>query len=69
NPLRKWREYGDRGMTAWTDLMDWAGGYPFEYASVDDVVRFFEAMGMRLQRVKPVGPKLGCNEFVFGAPS
>lgn len=67
NPVQKWRDYGDRGMTPWTDLLDWAGGYPFEYASVDDVVQFFEARGMRLQRVKSVGRKLGCNEFVFKA--
>jgi 2-polyprenyl-6-hydroxyphenyl methylase/3-demethylubiquinone-9 3-methyltransferase len=69
NPVRKWRAYGDRGMAAWTDLVDWAGGYPYEYASFDDVVRFFEARGMRLQRMKSVRRNLGCNEFVFAAPS
>lgn len=65
NPVRKWRAYGDRGMAAWTDLVDWTGGYPFEYASRDDVIQFFERRRMRLQRVKSVGTGLGCNEFVF----
>lgn len=67
SPVRKWREYGDRGMTARTDLVDWAGGYPFECASVDEVAQFFGARGMRLQRVRSVGTGRGCNEFVFTA--
>lgn len=67
NPVRRWRDESERGMTAWTGLVDWAGGYPFEYASIDAVVQFFEPRGMRLERLKPVGTGRGCNEFVFTA--
>lgn len=41
NPLSMIREYGgDRGMTLWTDVRDWLGGYPMEFASYKDTILF-----------------------------
>jgi 2-polyprenyl-3-methyl-5-hydroxy-6-metoxy-1,4-benzoquinol methylase len=53
-----------RGMDFYTDIKDWLGGYPYEYASVGDVAGHFEKLGFRTLKVKPAR-SLGCNEFLF----
>lgn len=41
NPLSYIRNYKHkRGMSYLTDIKDWLGGYPFEYAKVEEVLRF-----------------------------
>jgi SAM-dependent methyltransferase len=40
NPLAIMRQYGERGMTFWTDVRDWLGGYPMEFAGFRDTVQF-----------------------------
>jgi SAM-dependent methyltransferase len=54
-----------RGMSLWHDLVDWLGGYPFETSTPDEIFDFYKRRGFRLQALKTVGGKLGCNEFVF----
>ena len=61
--LRK--EKVPRGMSAWYDLLDWLGGYPFETSTVSYIFDFFKAKGFQLEKIKTVGGKHGCNEFVF----
>ncbi len=65
SPLKRYRvEPGLRGMSAWYDLIDWVGGYPFETARPDEIFDFFGSHGLRLERMTtPGGPS--CNEFVF----
>lgn len=59
------REYGrKRGMSVLHDWRDWLGGYPFEVAKPEDVVRKLTADGFELQR-QTLTHGLGCNEFVF----
>jgi 2-polyprenyl-6-hydroxyphenyl methylase/3-demethylubiquinone-9 3-methyltransferase len=55
----------ERGMAVWTDIKDWLGGYPFEVAKTGEVIAFFAARGFTVLRVKDVGTRSGCNEFVF----
>jgi SAM-dependent methyltransferase len=65
-PFHTWIHYGrNRGMSPWHDLVDWVGGYPFEVAKPADIQAFYETRGFELVRMKTVGRKLGCNEFVF----
>ena len=54
-----------RGMSRWTDLVDWIGGYPFEVAKPEDVIHFLRDRGFRLTHLKTCGGGLGCNEFVL----
>jgi 2-polyprenyl-6-hydroxyphenyl methylase/3-demethylubiquinone-9 3-methyltransferase len=54
-----------RGMSAWYDLIDWLGGFPFEVASPAQVHAFCRDRGFRLERERLVARKMGCNEFVF----
>lgn len=56
---------GDRGMSLWHDMLDWLGGYPFEYAPADDIVSFYEMTGLESVRVVRCGRRHGCNQFLF----
>jgi SAM-dependent methyltransferase len=72
NPFRTAREYrASRGMALTTDLVDWLGGYPYEYATVEEIVEFCErACGLETVKVVPLHPQAtGNNEFVFRRPS
>jgi 2-polyprenyl-6-hydroxyphenyl methylase/3-demethylubiquinone-9 3-methyltransferase len=60
NPFSK-----ERGMSYYYDIVDWVGGYPYEYASVDEVTKFFEQRGFKLRKLIKTQGFTGCNEFVF----
>jgi 2-polyprenyl-6-hydroxyphenyl methylase/3-demethylubiquinone-9 3-methyltransferase len=66
NPFLYWRSYSKgRGMSAYIDTRDWLGGYPYEFASVDEILRFCRTeMGVRLVNLRAVN-NLGVNEFLF----
>jgi 2-polyprenyl-3-methyl-5-hydroxy-6-metoxy-1,4-benzoquinol methylase len=65
-PFESWRNEGkERGMTAWRDLIDWVGGYPFEVAKPEAILDFYVRRGFILKRLITCGGSLGCNEFVF----
>ncbi len=55
----------DRGMILKTDIIDWIGGFPYEYASTDDVIKFAHKKGFVLEKQSPCSGWTGCNEFVF----
>jgi SAM-dependent methyltransferase len=61
NPLVK-----ERGMDFWYDVIDWIGGYPYEYAEPKVVQSYVEEHGFALGRFIPAQVPTGCNEFVFG---
>ena len=65
-PFHTWRNYGSRrGMSPWYDAVDWAGGYPFEVASPEEIFEFYRQRGFELFNLRTVGGGTGCNEFVF----
>ena len=67
-PFYTWRHYAQRsarGMSAWRDLVDWVGGYPFEVAKPEQIFHFYRDRGFVLQNMVTCGGGLGCNEFVF----
>lgn len=67
-PFETWLNYGrPRGMSAWRDLLDWVGGYPFEVARPEQIFSFYRERGFVLKRLRTNGG-LGCNEFVFSKP-
>jgi SAM-dependent methyltransferase len=68
NPFRVAREHTEkRGMAMRTDLVDWFGGYPYEYATADEIVEFCESQcGMEVVRKLAKLPhQIGNNELVF----
>lgn len=66
HPLESWNNYhGYRGMSAWRDVVDWIGGYPFEVSKPEEIFDFYRDKGFSLLRLKTCAGGLGCNEFVF----
>lgn len=65
--VQAWTAYGaqKRGMSRWRDIIDWVGGYPYEYARADAVFAFYHARGFTLERLVCAAGPLGCNQFVF----
>ena len=60
NPLKK-----ERGMDFWFDVIDWIGGYPYEYATSHEIKQFVTSNNFELRRFIPASVPTGCNEFVF----
>jgi 2-polyprenyl-3-methyl-5-hydroxy-6-metoxy-1,4-benzoquinol methylase len=66
-PFATWRSYKKyRGMSPYRDVVDWVGGYPFEFCKPEEVFNFYRARGYELERLKTCAGGHGCNEFVFG---
>jgi 2-polyprenyl-6-hydroxyphenyl methylase/3-demethylubiquinone-9 3-methyltransferase len=66
NPFRSWKEYSidSRGMSAWYDLVDWAGGYPFEVSTPSKMIEFMESRGWICEELWR-NEGIGNNEFRF----
>ena len=64
NPFQRYRQ-SIRGMSLYTDVVDWIGGYPFETAKPEEIFHFYHSRGFVLENLITVGSKMGCNEFVF----
>jgi 2-polyprenyl-6-hydroxyphenyl methylase/3-demethylubiquinone-9 3-methyltransferase len=63
--VRSWTRYsGNRGMSRWHDIIDWVGGYPYEYASSRALVDFYHARALVPVLINE-GRGLGCSELVF----
>jgi 2-polyprenyl-6-hydroxyphenyl methylase/3-demethylubiquinone-9 3-methyltransferase len=66
HPFEQWRTYSrNRGMSAWRDVVDWVGGYPFEVAKPEEIFAFCRRRGFTLEHLKTWGRGHGCNEYVF----
>jgi len=53
-----------RGMSITHDWIDWLGGFPFEVASVEEMVHFLQERGFGLKNICST-KSLGNNQFVF----
>jgi 2-polyprenyl-6-hydroxyphenyl methylase/3-demethylubiquinone-9 3-methyltransferase len=63
--MARWKNYiRDRGMSPWYDIVDWAGGYPFEVAAPEKLISFFVQRGFTLEHSEIRGGG-NCNDFVF----
>lgn len=54
-----------RGMDFFHNVVDWVGGYPYEYASVEELKAMVEPLGFTCRRVARPEVPIACNEFVF----
>lgn len=66
-PFHSIRTYGkdSRGMTAWRDVVDWVGGYPFEVARPEEIFDFCTQRGFQLRKLQTCYGSHGCNQYVF----
>ncbi len=53
----------ERGMSAKHDRVDWIGGFPYEFATLETLVSFLEARGHAIVTTRRAG-SLGCHEVV-----
>lgn len=53
-----------RGMNFMTDIRDWLGGHPYEYASPETIISFFKEKGFKCIKINPAR-SIGCNEFLL----
>lgn len=54
----------NRGMTIFHDMIDWIGGFPFEYASYERLKNFYTSKGFQYVKGNKAS-SLGCHELVF----
>lgn len=67
NPFKLIKEYPEkRGMNWRRDITDWFGGYPYEYASVEEIFKYLKKTfpAFQLLNVKSTNG-LGNNWFLF----
>ncbi len=65
-PFASWKNYNkQRGMAAYSDLLDWVGGYPFEVASPDKIFHFYKQKNYSLKNLITISGGHGCNQYVF----
>lgn len=53
-----------RGMDFMHNIIDWVGGYPYEYASVREMTETLQKLGFEMILVRPAKIPTACNEFV-----
>jgi SAM-dependent methyltransferase len=59
NPLKM-----RRGMDFMHNIVDWVGGYPYEYASINEMTLFLKSIGFDVVDARRANTPTGCNEFV-----
>lgn len=61
-PLFNYKQ--SRGMSLLTDMIDWYGGFPYEFAKYEYLIDYIENKGFKLVKGKEA-LSLGCHELVF----
>lgn len=64
NPIRKIKTYRERGMNWYNDIVDWLGGYPYEFATPSEMIEYFGARGLYCKKLVDKGG-LACNDYLF----
>ena len=64
NPIKKLKENERRGMNWQSDLKDWLIGYPYEYATPEEVFEFMKERGFQLEKIRTNNGLL-TNNYVF----
>jgi ubiquinone/menaquinone biosynthesis C-methylase UbiE len=54
-----------RGMDFYFNVIDWVGGYPYEYASQKELIEIVNKQGFCCIKKIPAEVPTGCNEYVF----
>src|SRR5262249_42626223 len=65
SPFSRYWQPERRGMLAFTDTIDWLGGWPFEVAKPEQIFEFYVTRGFTLSKLITCAGRAGCNEFLF----
>jgi len=65
NPIQYIKNYkSNRGMNWYNDIMDWLGGYPYEFASPDEIINYFSNKNMLCKKLI-YREGIGCSEYLL----
>ena len=64
NYIKNYNKFS-RGMSWRTDVTDWMGGYPYEFAKADKILSYCKKLGLKEIKHTDLGEGTGCNEFLF----
>lgn len=65
NPYNYIKNYkSNRGMNWYHDVIDWLGGYPYEFASPDEIIKFYGKKNWGCINLTS-RDGIGCNEFLL----
>jgi SAM-dependent methyltransferase len=53
-----------RGMDFMHNVIDWVGGYPYEYASLQEMTASLQKLGFEVLDARAASVPTGCNEFI-----
>jgi 2-polyprenyl-6-hydroxyphenyl methylase/3-demethylubiquinone-9 3-methyltransferase len=53
-----------RGMSRLHDIVDWVGGYPYEYAKIEMITEFYSPDGFKPVKLRE-NRSYGCHQIVF----
>jgi 2-polyprenyl-6-hydroxyphenyl methylase/3-demethylubiquinone-9 3-methyltransferase len=56
------RDARERGMSARYDIVDWVGGFPYEFAAMDTLLDHFQSRGFSVIRAEPT-TGWGCHQL------
>ena len=63
-PLIDYKNKKRRGMSVMYDLLDWVGGFPYEFASYSVLNKYMYARKFKLEKGRE-NTSLGCHEMVY----
>jgi 2-polyprenyl-3-methyl-5-hydroxy-6-metoxy-1,4-benzoquinol methylase len=55
----------DRGMEFYHNVIDWVGGFPYEFTTIPETITFLNNKGFSSVKQIPAKVPTGCNEYVF----
>lgn len=64
NPIKIINNYKERGMNWYNDVIDWLGGYPYEFAFPYEIINYFGKKDLYCKKLTDRS-SLACNEFLF----
>jgi len=64
NPFKTIKDYRERGMNWYNDVIDWLGGYPYEFAYPDEIINYFGDRGIYCKKLKD-RHGIACNEYLL----
>jgi 2-polyprenyl-6-hydroxyphenyl methylase/3-demethylubiquinone-9 3-methyltransferase len=56
------RDARERGMSARYDIVDWVGGFPYEFAAMDTLLDYFQSRGFFVIKAEPT-TGWGCHQL------
>ena len=48
-PIKRWRNYGERGMDFAADVDEWLGGYPYESMTLEEIEDAVVPLGFEVE--------------------